>query len=124
MAQRGRKPKNLAPHDPDQYVVTMQRGRLCWHPDVLPAIVAWIDMQIRIHTEGLKDAQAMHQKTASVIRRQLVSTLEETIRGLEVIESMVAQPWRRIEWNPSVIKVMDAIDPANAETFPDSDPAA
>lgn len=124
MAKRGRKPKDMPAHDPDQYTVTLQRGRLCWHPDVAPAIMAWLAMQEMIHVQARADAAAKYHATAPAIRETMTQSLDEMIRALRMLSGIVGQAWRRIDWNPAVIRVMDAIDPIHAESFPDPDPAA
>lgn len=99
---RGRKPKDLAPNDPDQYVQMVQRMRAQWHPDLVPALLAWLHMQERIHRQSRADLMARHHQLPPAIRDGAIRDIDGVIKALSVLGESVVTPFRRSEWYASV----------------------
>lgn len=120
---RGRKPKQLPPNDPEQYVQQIQRGRTRWHPDLVPAIMSWIVMLDTAYRKSRAETLGRVNKMPQAVRDGMVAQMTALIDALGVLAAQVAEPWGRQEWYGACARVMEGIEPEPQQEADTAKPA-
>lgn len=111
-----RRPASLPAHDPERFVHFLQRGRMRFDPNLVPALLAWLSMQEEILTSQIAEMQGRSNQLPSAVRTGMVKQLENVVAGVRLLADSVTQPWRRVEWYRHAAKVMDAIGATDEPT--------
>lgn len=113
---RGRKPIDLPPYDPEQYVIHSRGMRTKWHPDVIPAFLAWLLMMQTRTQQQLRELQSRSMKLPKNVLDGAVAQLRAQDNALTMLAEAATQGWSRQEWFGAVARTMPHCIPADDVT--------
>lgn len=119
---RGRKKQDLPSYDPQHYVQFYKGGRMRWHPDVVPALLVWLQMlQVEVREE-IARLSGQTNKMPAAVKAGVLRQLEALDGAYTTLADLAPARWSRMAWLEIYAKVMPQIDVPGAE--PEAEPTA